>query len=391
MKSGLEALRREREALTAWLIADALPLWWRADADRVNGGFFEQIGQDGRAIDGPRRVRVTARQIFSFARGRELGWNGPAEAIEHGLDFLLGKARAERGYFHGVVEPDGKATPDFDLYDNAFALFGLAAACRAGIRPNACKEIAKKTLATLRAGWTNPSGGFAESLARVPPLKANPHMHLLEAALAWIEIEPADGGWNALADEIAGLCLARFILPENGCVREYFDEMWNPAAGDAGRIVEPGHQFEWAWLLVRWGRQRNRIDALVAARTLVALGERHGVDPRRGVAFAEMWSDLRPKDLTARLWPQTERIRGWLAIALQGSQVAEVEQALHKAAAAAAVLRSYLDTPVRGLWRDRMDENGKFIEEPAPASSLYHIVGAISEMQAATRELQGTR
>ena len=41
---------------------------------------------------------------------------------------------------------------------------------------------------------------------------------------------------------------------------------------------------------------------------------------------------------------------------------------------------TYLDTPIRGLWRDRLDAWGSFIEEPAPASSLYHLVGAVLEL-----------
>ena len=39
-------------------------------------------------------------------------------------------------------------------------------------------------------------------------------------------------------------------------------------------------------------------------------------------------------------------------------------------------LMQYFETPVRGLWRDRMNAEGAFVEEPVPASSFYHIVGA---------------
>ncbi|PTT76204.1 mannose-6-phosphate isomerase, partial [Pseudomonas sp. HMWF010] len=44
-------------------------------------------------------------------------------------------------------------------------------------------------------------------------------------------------------------------------------------------------------------------------------------------------------------------------------------------------LLAYLDTPTPGLWRDKLTPEGAFIEEPAPASSLYHIVAAIQELQ----------
>ena len=385
--SGFDSLRREHDALMIWLVERALTLWWEVGADRKQGGFFEQIGQDGKVIDGPRRVRVSARQIYSFATGREFGWNGPVEAIEHGLNYLLGKGRMPGGCFRSVVAPNGSSVGrDFDLYDNAFGLFGLAAACRAGIRAQEMISTAKEILGVLRREFDNPRGGFEESNPRTLPLKANPHMHLLEASLAWIELAPGDRDWNELADEIAELCLAKFIEPANGCVREFFDDAWEPAVGDAGRIAEPGHQFEWAWLLSRWSKLRDRPDALAAARTLVSIGERFGVDPSRGAAFNEIWTDLTPKDAMARLWPQTERIRGWLKMAAFGHSPAECDAAFGKAAAAAASLRRYLETPIPGLWRDRMDGAGKFVEEPAPASSLYHIVGAIAEMHAAVAE-----
>ena len=53
------------------------------------------------------------------------------------------------------------------------------------------------------------------------------------------------------------------------------------------------------------------------------------------------------------------------------------------AAQAAAGLRRYLQTDVPGLWYDRLTMDGQFIAQPAPASSFYHIVCAISELTAA--------
>jgi mannose-6-phosphate isomerase len=42
-------------------------------------------------------------------------------------------------------------------------------------------------------------------------------------------------------------------------------------------------------------------------------------------------------------------------------------------------LALYLDVDTPGLWRDRSLPGGGFVEEPAPASSLYHIACAIAE------------
>jgi mannose-6-phosphate isomerase len=55
------------------------------------------------------------------------------------------------------------------------------------------------------------------------------------------------------------------------------------------------------------------------------------------------------------------------------------------AVAAADGLLRYLDCPVPGLWYDRIDADGKIVDEPAPASSFYHLVAAIAEIGALAR------
>ena len=44
-------------------------------------------------------------------------------------------------------------------------------------------------------------------------------------------------------------------------------------------------------------------------------------------------------------------------------------------------MRLYLEPT--GLWRDRQEEDGAFVEEPAPASSLYHIAAAWIQLREA--------
>ena len=60
-----------------------------------------------------------------------------------------------------------------------------------------------------------------------------------------------------------------------------------------------------------------------------------------------------------------------------------------RAAAAAVeafdVLSTYFETPVPGLWRDRRLAEGGFVDEPAPASSFYHIMVAFNELIGATQ------
>jgi mannose-6-phosphate isomerase len=152
-------------------------------------------------------------------------------------------------------------------------------------------------------------------------------------------------------------------------LREFFDAEWRPLQGEGG-LVEPGHHFEWAWLLERWGRARRDGRAQEMARRLYANGLR-GVDARRQVAMNALWEDFSIRDAAARFWPQTEHLKATLFFGDEG-EVLRAAQGLSK----------YLDVPARGAWRDKMQADGSFLDEPAPATSFYHVLTAILELQA---------
>jgi mannose-6-phosphate isomerase len=278
------------------------------------------------------------------------------------------------------VTADGAVADDTAiLYDQAFALFALAVAYRVQPEREALIVEARQLLGRVQAVFALPQGGFAEASPE-RPYQSNPHMHLFEAMLAWREVDDHpdhQGAWDAQADAIAEMCLTRFIDSDSGALREFFDAQWAPAPGLDGRIIEPGHQLEWAWLLIRWGRLRGRADALAAAKRLFEIGTGPGLDLGRGVALQQLLDDFSVHDPVARLWPQTEWLKAALALSTDDPSLAD------QVADAAAGLKLYLDTPVTGLWWDRLQPSGRFIDEPAPASSFYHIVCAIAELLAA--------
>lgn len=363
-------LRAAAESFDRWVQTSALPLWWALGADRVHGGYYEALTDDGAPVLAPKRLRVQARQAFAYATAQALGWAGPGDAAaRHAYAFLQRRYRRQDGLFRAVVDVDGSPLNDQAfLYEQAFVL--LASASLYKMDPTqellADAQALKRVIEQLR----HPKGGFRE--AGEHPFQANASMHLLEAALAWHELDPA-GGWDRLAAELVGLAMRSFIDPERGCLREFFDEDWRPAQGELGRLVEPGHQFEWAWLLDRWAKQAQDPSVGAAARRLFQIG-RVGVDPKRSVAINALNDDLSPRDSTARLWPQTEYLKASLMMASHvGPQPAL--QALNG-------LMKYFETPAYGVWRDKLEPNGSFTAEPAPASSFYHIVSAWAEVKA---------
>jgi mannose-6-phosphate isomerase len=378
MTNALADAARLRDRLKTWATEAAYPLWWTVGADHEKGGFFEKLDLEGAPVDGPRRGRVLPRQIFSFAIAGDLGWTGPwREAVEHGLSFYLSAYRRPDGLFRTLIGPNGESLDETaELYDQAFAMFALAAVAKAlPARAAEAKAIAVEVREKLIAERKHPVAGFHQSNPPTAPLQSNPHMHLFEAMLAWTTIDD-DPTWRALADEIAELALAKFIDGKSGQLREFFDLDWNAAPGVEGRICEPGHQFEWGWLLLRWGKLAGRLDATKAALRMIDDAESKGVDLARGVAINALLDDFSIHDNGARLWPQTERIKA----AVLAAEITGEAKYWDMAAAGAEGLLTYLRTPVPGLWRDKYQPDETFVEEPAPASSFYHIALAILEL-----------
>ncbi len=373
----------QSRALSQWLADKALPLW-RAKGIDAAGGFVETIDMAGEPTNANRRARVQPRQVYCFAEAGRRGWSGDWRgAAEGGLAYFDRVFKQPSGFYGALADAEGNLLdPSFDLYNQAFAL--LAFAYLAEVVPARKAEMIERSndlRSRIEAHVKHPVAGFEEDNPPRLPLCSNPHMHLFEACLASETVEGFDRvAWANLADEIADLAMDHFIDAESGVLREFFDHDWAPMAGDKGRIVEPGHLFEWAWLLLRWAERRGCADAIVKARRLFDIGEAHGICANRNVAIMTLLDDLSVADPIARLWPQTE----WLKAAVRFAALtngAERERYLASAARAAAALRIFLETPVAGLWRDKQKADGSFVDEPAPASSFYHILCAIYETE----------
>jgi len=342
-----------------WLNISALPLWATL-GQRDDGAFVEALTDAGERVQDRRRARVQARQIYVYAQAGLSGWQGPwRSSVDRGLARLRADYIRPDGLCRTLLDASGAVLDDTAmLYDQAFVLLSLATAARAGVTGLEAEALRLRNALSAAA---LPNGLFREGGDH--PYQANAHMHLFEACLAWED--QGDAGWGELADRIAERALALFIDSQGGFVREFFDADWSPAPGADGTLVEPGHQFEWAWLLETYGLKRDHDGARQAARRLYDAGM-GGICPARRVAMDALNSDGTVRSAQARLWPQTE----WLKAA------SLLERSLDRPAAERA-LRRYLKPD--GRWHDRLQPDGGFTPEAAPASSFYHVMMAFAQ------------
>nr|WP_321509197.1 AGE family epimerase/isomerase [uncultured Hyphomonas sp.] len=360
------------DEIRRWTFDVALPFWGDAGYDLQSRRFVEKLDYSGKPIDtGYHRTRVIGRQTYVFSHAAILGWDRgmslSAEGARQLDELYLGP---DKGWPR-KTGPNGDildGTPD--LYDLAFVLFGYAWRHKAA-RDEASRAGMHRAMDFIDAHLRADVGYWHE----LPPegwRLQNPHMHLLEASLVAYE---ATGETRFLATARELVTLFREKLFDGTTLAEYFDSNWNRAQGQEGRLVEPGHMLEWAWILVQYGKVSGE-DTIVLAEALVRFAEEHGVDPQTARTLQVVLDDGTPVDAGARTWPNTERIKAHLAL----FEATGRDPRPAVAASARLLLDQYLSTPIPAVWLERFTADGQPDADDVPASTLYHIFLAFSEV-----------
>ncbi len=262
-----------------WLFDETLPLWSTVGVDERGGGFHEALSFDAIPINKTKRTRTMARQIYAFAVAHEMGWDGPAqELIDHGIRFITANGRTERGGWVKTFNPDGSVLdPTEDAYDQSCVLLALAHSHKAGHKD--ALALGTETFAFIDEYLADVRlTGFLETPGDTGLRRSNPHMHLLEAFLAWYD---ATGNRDYLqrAARIVDLFRHHMFDAETWTLGEYFSNDWGRAPGEQGEWTEPGHHFEWASLLSDFARASGQKDVVRYRAEALRFGYRKWTEP----------------------------------------------------------------------------------------------------------------
>uniref|UniRef100_Q07IN1 Mannose-6-phosphate isomerase n=1 Tax=Rhodopseudomonas palustris (strain BisA53) TaxID=316055 RepID=Q07IN1_RHOP5 len=370
-------LEDELQTAKAWLVDKALPFWANAGFDADTDLFVERTDFAGRRLDAPLRLMVQSRQIYVFAHATLLGWFDGRELVRRGLQALLkhfATGHAEAPFAFSVDATGRVIDSSADTYGYAFLLFALAWSRRllgADVDPATVSSI----IAFLQSRLRHPSGqGFVDGLPRRQlGLRQNPQMHVLEACL-----EVADAfdhaQARAICDDIVSLFETRLFSSRDQALVELHDDRWE-IADPAQAVFEPGHHFEWIWLLDRYRIATGR-SSQIPISALAHRAEREGIDGS-GTVIEQVRLLGGDRVVSRRCWATCEGLKAAAADFRSGRDRAAAEQ--RAARFLQALRRGFLSGPFPGGWIDRIDAEGRPLLDYVPASTLYHLTLAIAE------------
>ncbi|QXH62541.1 AGE family epimerase/isomerase [Pseudomonas azerbaijanorientalis] len=337
-----------------------VPLWlgpgWNADMalpyEALDAGHHPLPPQRYRAM-------ACARQLYLFASliGQVPGAEERAAALFRSLQRHFHDAE-HGGWFYSVDAHGAPLDQRKDLYTHAFILFACAHYWDK-VREPLVESVLNASLEVIAQRFATDDGLYEATLDRdwaslgSGPLQ-NPLMHLAEAFLATLSVREDLDVQQALT-ELCTAMHARFIDPQHGVLME-------KPLGSVDNWFEPGHQFEWYFLL--------ESSALLRTSTLhadleraFAFTEQLGVDQQTGAVRAML--DLEPgggvRDGTQRIWAQAEYLR---ALTLRPDSESDVLRQLQ------ALQQRSLHT---GGWYECRDAHGEVSRRDMPSTTPYHL------------------
>lgn len=367
--------------LKALFLESILPTWGESGFDERHGQFVEHLELDGRPQqDGVVRTRTIARQIYVHAHASALGVAPPsslamAERAFGNLHRTAWVSGARSGYARAFDRSTETVTdPVRDLYDNACVLLALSWLLSASGKDVYRRRI-DETIAAIDRTLKAPCGGWAEDSNGTLPRRQNPHMHYLEAALSLCETSRTQT-YRPAEKRVFALLRSHFLVGFPGLLHEHFGPRWEIADNFGSHMLEPGHMCEWVWLAGRHDALTQTCHNEVRA-DLLANALRIGRSGESPFLIDQALASGVPVTPSRRLWPQVEMLKAlltqhrWLD---DGSYLAEAETL------SSEMLASYFQDVPTGCWHDRLDFNNQPIGGTIPASSLYHLWTAVSDL-----------
>lgn len=269
---------------------------------------------------------------------------------------------AEYGGWFYSIDPHGAPLDQRkDLYTHAFIIFACAHYW-AKVREPLVDSVLNAALQVVLEQFSTGNGLYEASLEQdwsslgSGPLQ-NPLMHLAEAFLATLSVREDPTVQSALL-ALTDAMQQHFIEPVHNVMLE-------KPRGAVDNWFEPGHQFEWLFLLASSPLLRGTALHGSLDRAF-GFAEQVGVDPQTGAVCGMLAPDGTLRDGTQRIWAQAEYLR---ALTLRPEGAERVQRQL------LALQQRFLYT---GGWYECRDGQGNVSREDMPSTTPYHLATCYS-------------
>ena len=331
-----------------------VPLWQGPGFNAELGLPFESLTATHQPMPVQRyRAMACARQLYVFSSLIELpGAREQAATLFRSLQRHFHDAE-HGGWFYSVDAQGKPLDRRKDLYTHAFIVFACAHYW-AKVHEPLVESVLDAALAVIATRFSTGDGLYEAVLGEdwssqnSGPLQ-NPLMHLAEAFLATLQArtdKPAEAALLALCKTMQ----ARFVEPVHGIMLE-------KPRGAVDNWFEPGHQFEWLFLV----QSSPLLQGSLLHKSLLRAfdyAERTGV--QQGAVLSMLKLDGTVLDATQRIWAQAEYLR---ALTLRPG--AAVDKQLE--------VMNQRFIHARG-WHECRDSNGQVSRQDMPSTTPYHLL-----------------
>ncbi|MBV6887819.1 AGE family epimerase/isomerase [Xanthomonas campestris pv. spermacoces] len=372
-------------------IADTMAFYHPRAIDPA-GGFFQYFRDDGSIYDaGHRHLVSSTRFVFNYAMAyREFGDAAYLQAVRHGLDYLRNVHRNPQTGGYAWTLRDGVVEDDMNhCYGVAFVLLAYSCGLKAGV--DEARAWMDETWQLLEKHFWEAEFGLyrdeADAQFNFTSYRGqNANMHMCEAMIAAYE---ASGEQRYLdrALVLAENMTRRQAAKADGLVWEHYDPQWN-IDWDYNRDnpkhlfrpwgFQPGHQTEWAKLLMLLERYAPADWLLPTAQHLFDVAVERSWDTQRGGLYYGFDPDGNVCDDDKYFWVQAESLAAAALLAQRSGddRYWQWYDTLWAYSWAHMIDHQY------GAWYRILDaDNRKYSDEKSPAGKTdYHTMGACYEV-----------
>jgi mannose/cellobiose epimerase-like protein (N-acyl-D-glucosamine 2-epimerase family) len=330
---------------------------------------------------GYRRGMVAGRQLFFFSQAYRLTEELLYASRAHCLfDDLINNFwdKDNRGWYFSLRDDNTPYDSTKDLYSHAFIMFGLAHYLAVFREAKAVQWI-NETNELILTRFALPSGWFAPATTRNweilgGNLEQNPHMHLLEAYLSVYQATQ-DGTFLKYATQIMSVYTEILRTPDGSKVLEHLDDE-GQASGEKGSLIEPGHLYEWYWLVNEYADIAGLPAYRAASITIVDWADRWGLDVDAGGIHDLVDRDGNIVSSRKRIWPVTERIKALTTLVRAKPTASSADSLIFW-------IRFIMDKYHRGdgSWHEYLNQALEPDCDYMPLSTPYHVAMAALEVE----------